>query len=133
MLLNQYVLDETESFEMLGPARAPLHRMKREFTWYARDGMHVRSPVRFDGVAITETARRQDQDDWIKREQARQARRERHEPEKNELTIGADGLQMSGGGIGGAEPRFVSEAYFMDFKFEAGQLLPGRPGEARRS
>ena len=59
VLLNQYVLDETESFEMLGPARTPLHRMKREFTWYARDGMHVRSPVRFDGVAITETARRQ--------------------------------------------------------------------------
>ena len=54
--------------------------MKREFTWYARDGMHVRSPVRFDGVAITETARRQYEDDWIKREQARQARRERHEP-----------------------------------------------------
>ena len=23
VLLNQYVLDETESFEMLGPARAP--------------------------------------------------------------------------------------------------------------
>ena len=47
--------------------------------------------------------------------------------EKNELTIGADGLQMSGGGIGGAEPRFVSEAYFMDFKFEAGNYyLAGR-------
>ena len=34
---------------------------------------------------------------------------------------------MSGGGIGGAEPRFVSEAYFMDFKFEAGNYyLAGR-------
>ena len=97
ILLSQYVLDETESFEMLGPARTPLHRMKREFTWYARDGMHVRSPVRFDGVTVDETARRQYEDDWIKREQARQARRERHEPEKNELTIGADGLQVSGG------------------------------------
>ena len=62
VLLNQYVLDETESFEMLGPGRTPLHRMKREFTWYTRDGMHVRSPVRFDGVAIGETARRQYED-----------------------------------------------------------------------
>jgi hypothetical protein len=126
-LFNQYVLDETESFELLGPARNPLHRRTREFTWYARDGMHVRSPVRFDGVAIGETARRQYEDDWITREQGRQARRERHEPEKNELTIGADGLQVSGGGIGGAEPRFVSEAYFMDFKFEPGNYyLAGR-------
>ena len=126
ILLSQYVLDETESFEMLGPARTPLHRMKREFTWYARDGIHVRSPVRFDGVTVDETARRQYEDEWIKREQARQARRERHEPEKNELTIGADGLQVSGGN-GGAEPRFVSEAYFMDFKFEPGNYyLAGR-------
>src|SRR3954465_11188876 len=126
ILLSQYVLDETESFEMLGPARTALHRMKREFTWYARDGMHVRSPVRFDGVTVDEAARRQYEDEWIKREQARQARRERHEPEKNELTIGADGLQVSGGN-GGAEPRFVSEAYFMDFKFEPGNYyLAGR-------
>ncbi|MGE5814972.1 MAG: hypothetical protein ACM36C_10835, partial [Acidobacteriota bacterium] len=55
--LNDYVLDETESFEILGPGRAPLSRMKREYTWYVRDGMHVRSPVRFDGVAVGDEAR----------------------------------------------------------------------------
>ena len=125
--LNQYVLDETESFEVLGPGRTPLHRMKREFTWYARDGMHVRSPVRFDGVAIGEPARRQYEEAWIQREQERQARRARHEPEKNETRPGTDGLPVSGGGLAGTEPRFVSEAYFMDFKFEPGNYyLAGR-------
>ena len=73
--LNQYVLDEVEAFDVLGPGRLPLHRMKREFTWYARDGMHVRSPVRFDGVTVGETARREYERDWISREQARQERR----------------------------------------------------------
>ncbi|MEP6916345.1 MAG: hypothetical protein ABJC89_11900, partial [Acidobacteriota bacterium] len=51
-MLNQYVLDESETFEILGPGQWPLHRMKRDFTWYARDGMHVRSPVRFGGVTV---------------------------------------------------------------------------------
>ena len=34
---------------------------------------------------------------------------------------------MSGGGLGVNEPRFVSESYFMDFKFEPGNYyLAGR-------
>jgi hypothetical protein len=124
-LLNQYVLDETESFEVLGPGRMPMHRMKREFTWYARDGMHVRSPVRFDGVAIRDADRRKYEDEWIKREQERQERKARKEPEKTEIALGTDGVQVSG--ITTSEPRFVSEAYFMDFKFEPGNYyLAGR-------
>jgi hypothetical protein len=126
-VLNQYVLDETEEFEVLGPGRWPLQRMKREFTWYARDGMHVRSPVRFDGVKIDEDARRKYEADWIKREQERQERRAKKEPEKGEVSIGSNGLQVNGGVAATAEPRFVSEAYFMDFKFEPGNYyLAGR-------
>ena len=30
--LEQYILDEAERFEILGPVRMPLHRSKREFT-----------------------------------------------------------------------------------------------------
>jgi hypothetical protein len=126
-VLNQYVLDETEEFEVLGPGRWPLHRMKRDFTWYARDGMHVRSPVRFDGVKIDEAARHKYEADWIKREQERQERKAKKEPEKGEVSVGPNGLQVSGGGVAATEPRFVSEAYFMDFKFEPGNYyLAGR-------
>ena len=125
--LNQYVLDEVEAFDVLGPGRLPLHRMKREFSGYARDGMPVRSPVRFDGVTVGETARREYERDWISREQARQERRAGKDKEpEHEGTIGADGLQ-AGGPAAGAEPRFVSEASFMDFKFEPGNYyLAGR-------
>ena len=56
-VLNDYILDETEEFEILGPARTRLHRSKREYTWYVRDGMHVRSPLRFEGVTVGEEAR----------------------------------------------------------------------------
>lgn len=125
-MLNQYVLDETETFEILGPGRWPLHRSKRDFTWYERDGTHIRSPVRFNGVAINEEERRRYENAWLHREKARQERRARKEPEKGEISIGSGGVDISGTGVP-TEPRFVSEAYFMDFKFEPGNYyLAGR-------
>jgi hypothetical protein len=134
--LDQYVLDETESFEILGPGRWPLHRTRRDYTWYVRDGMHVRSPVRFNGVGVGEEERDRYEKTWIQRERARQERRARKASEANEkatagergeISIGTDGIQISTGGPAVTEPRFVSEAYFMDFKFEPGNYyLAGR-------
>ena len=127
-LLNQYILDETESFEVLGPGRLPLHRSKRDFTWYVRDGMHVRSPVRFDGVSVGTQAREEYETDWIKREKERREREQKKEKESKSIAIGPGGISADGfGGNVPTEPRFVSEAYFMDFKFEAGNYyLAGR-------
>jgi hypothetical protein len=122
-VLNQYVLDETETFEVLGPARWPLYRTKRDFTWYERDAMHVRSPVRFNGVTVGEADRAKYEAEWIQRERARQERRAKKE---REVVIGSEGIQVSGTTVP-TEPRFVSEAYFMDFKFEPGNYyLAGR-------
>jgi len=126
--LEQYVLDESERFEILGPGRMPLHRSKRDFTWYVRDGMHVRSPVRFNGVTVGEEARHKYENDWTRRERARQERKAKNQKEKEsgEVAIGPEGVQITGPGVP-TEPRFVSEAYFMDFKFEAGNYyLAGR-------
>ena len=130
-MLNQYVLDETETFEILGPGRWPLHRTKRDFTWYERDGTHVRSPVRFNGVPVNEAERRQYENDWLKREKGRQEReakkaQDKKNKENGEISIGPGGVEISTGGVP-TEPRFVSEAYFMDFKFEPGNYyLAGR-------
>ena len=69
---------------------------------------------------------------WIRRERARQERkaeeRERGEKkESGEIAITGEGIQISTGGPAVTEPRFVSEAYFMDFKFEPGNYyLAGR-------
>jgi hypothetical protein len=124
--LDQYVLDEREEFQILGPGRMRLHRTAREFTWYVRDGMHVRSPVRFEGVPVGEAARDEYERAWIRRELARQERRAKNEKERREVAIGSDGVQITAGGTS-PEPRFVSEAYFMDFKFEQGNYyLAGR-------
>ncbi len=126
-MLNDYILDEVEDFEVLGPGRYPFVRMKREFTWYVRDGMHVRSPVKFDGVEVSEADRKRYEDDWIRREKARRERRAKKEKENNEIVVSGSGVRVEGGTALPTEPRFVSEAYFMDFKFEPGNYyLAGR-------
>ncbi len=120
-MLNDYVLDETESFELLGPGRVPLYRTKREFTWYVRDKRHVRSPTRFDGVAVGANARDEYERDWVAREQEREKRHA-----KTQVTVTGAGVDVESAVLP-KEPRFVSEAYFMDFKFEPGNyLLAGR-------
>jgi Omp85 superfamily domain/Surface antigen variable number repeat len=129
--LQQYILDDAETFEILGPGRTPLHRGRRDFAWYVRDGMHVRSPVRFDGVTVGEEDRRKYEDNWIKQERERIERRAKREAEKGAKTDVPDPTEPDGPPVGGgapiATPRFVSEAYFMDFKFEAGNYyLAGR-------
>jgi hypothetical protein len=139
-MLDQYVLDETESFAILGPGRLPLWRTKREYTWYVRDAMHVRSPVKYEGVTVGEADRDRYEQNWIRREKSRQERRAKKEKEgqkegqkdpereKGEISIGPGGIQVDTGGAPvPTEPRFVSEAYFMDFKFEQGNYyLAGR-------
>jgi len=126
-MLNQYVLDETETFDVFGAGQWPLYRSKRDYTWYERDGMHVRSPVRFNGVAVNEAERQKYETDWIHREKERQERKAKNERDHGSISIGGDGVQVTGGGPVTTEPRFVSEAYFMDFKFEPGNYyLAGR-------
>ena len=75
--LHSYVLDEAETFELLGPARVPLQSFRREFTWYVRDGHLARSPVRFDGVAVGETRRREYEENWFRQERRRNGNRQR--------------------------------------------------------
>ena len=123
--LRQYILDEAEEFEVLGPGRYPFYRTKREFTWYMRDGVHVRSPLRFNGVKVSDEDRDKYERNWLSRERERQERRAKKKQD-NEAAVGAQGVEVVSPGMP-AEPRFVSEAYFMDFKFEAGNYyLAGR-------
>jgi len=113
-VLGDYVLDEVERFDVLGPGNAPFKRSRREFTWYVRDGIHVRSPLKFDGVPIAESDRRKYENDWLKQEQARVKRRAERAAER---VTTKQGPALTGPAN---EPRFISESYFMDFKFEPG-------------
>ena len=134
--LNQYVLDETESFEVLGPGRWPLHRTKRDFTWYVRDGMHVRSPVRFDGVERRRRGAREYETTGssasgsgrnARPRRTREGKDKEKERSRARSRSAAERRADRPADAVATEPRFVSEAYFMDFKFEPGNYyLAGR-------
>jgi hypothetical protein len=115
--VQQYVLDERERVEVFGPARERIYGLNRDFTWYMRDGVFVRSPLRVNGAAVDERERRNAEASWIAGERAREARKGNaaaepvHPAGANDLdTV----LQFA------REPHFVSMAYFLKFRFEPG-------------
>jgi len=133
--LQQYVLDEQERAELLGPGHLRLYGLARDYTWYIRDGVFVRSPVKFDGVTLSEDERRKYENEWLAREKARDEKRAKQ----------GDGPDGSGGTEAPAptqptdpadvnalmqlakEPQFVSAAYFLKFKFEQGRYAFAGP------
>ena len=123
--LQQYVLDEDETFVLTGPDAQRLYGSHREYTWFPRDGVFIRSPVKADGVSISEDERRKAEERWLGEEHAREKRRlerENKDANDNDAPPSLDDLVRPGN-----EPRFVSTAYFMRFKFEPGHYaLVGR-------
>lgn len=150
--LQQYVLEEKEAFDLTGPGGLPLWGMRREYSWFIRQGIFVRSPVKANGVALSEPERRKAEDEWLKREVRREERRKRRaEREQQGLPPEADNraIVISPTGIEvkdqqattpsdlpsniddmlkqGGDPQFVSAAYFLKFRFEKGHYaLAGR-------
>ena len=99
--LGDFVLRETYSFELDVPPGTLLSRFRRvrEYEWYVRDGVAVRSPVRVDGVGIDDATRRGYERSWLCEEERRH-----------------DGLDQ-----GDPEPRFVTDFfYFLEWGLEPG-------------
>jgi hypothetical protein len=120
--LQQYVLDERERAEFVGPGGLRLFGLDREYLWYIRDGVFVRSPVKFDGVMLNEAERRQAEDEWIQKERARD------QPQGEAANVAAPGAATGQGDSSvdailraTREPQFVSASYFLRFKFEPGR------------
>jgi hypothetical protein len=151
--LQQYVLEEKEGFDLTGPGRFPLWGMRREYAWFIRDGIFVRSPVSADGVKLSEADRRKAEEQWLRRQKNREEREKRNaehrakgEPEEHAVTavaIGPTGVAVENVDDKDPgqtpitntedmlkqvrEPQFVSSAYFLKFKFETGHYaLAGR-------
>lgn len=134
----EYVLDEQAEVRFAGPDRELL--VRSEYTWYARDGIFVRSPIRVDGVTIGEEERRAYEAEWLERERRR---RKRRAEDAGDSVAADDALMMhwmfaglaeeaaqaaSDTGDEEVEPRFVADAYaFVDVLFESGNYyLVGR-------
>ena len=133
--LHDYVLSERERFSLLGPGGVPLHGLDREFTWYVRDGYFVRSPVTANGARIGDEERTKYERRWLESEQGRAKRRAAGAATEGQATPASGEEELDDFGpvgdpdamVGSGEPRFVSEAYFLKFKFEPGNYyLAGR-------
>lgn len=118
--LQQYVLEERETFQLIGPGATPLYGVRRESTWFPRDGRFIKSPLRINGVTIGEADRRKAEALWITREDEREKRRaeraKRPNPDQDTSAtpLTEDGVRQA------LEPGFVSAAYFLRFKFDPG-------------
>jgi len=129
--LQQYILNEREQIEVRGPGQLPVWGERRDYQWFLRDGFFVRSPLKVNGVSISESERRKYEDQFVKREKARDKRQaEREKARANES--GAPAAPAAGDAASAAtsvdsliaqtrEPQFVSSAYFLKFKFEEGK------------
>lgn len=142
--LRQYVLDERETFELTGSDRRPLYGYRRNYTWFMRQGFFIRSPIDMNGVTIGERDRAEYEREWLEREQKREKYGERitgfsipygliYGPEKPEAADAASSAGSPAPTVTDAvltqtmEPRFVSAAYFLRFKFDPGHYaLAGR-------
>jgi hypothetical protein len=123
--LQQYILDEQERAELRGPGRMLVWGDKREYVWYLREGYFVRSPVRANGVAIGETDREKYELDFLKR--ARERDQRSREKVKDGVAPPPPPADVQSLIQQTREPQFVSSAYFLEFKFEAGKYaLVGR-------
>lgn len=140
--LHDYILSETETFAITTAGRLPvwskeedglpLNGFRREYMWYVRDGYLIRSPLRYDGVALSEAERKAYEDRWMKQEKDRE-KRARSAPAADSRSSGKTGAKTPEAPSlkelvdQRGEPRFVSEAYFLRFKFEPGHYyLAGR-------
>jgi hypothetical protein len=130
--LQQYVLEERETFQLTAPGDRPMFGFRREYLWFPRDGRFIKSPLSADGVPIGEAQRRREEALWVAREE-RRASRLKQGTEANttrgEISIGAGGVnvEIEAAMRDSLEPGFVSAAYFLNFKFDQGQYaLVGR-------
>lgn len=130
--MQQYVLEEDERLDITALDGRRVYGFDREYTWFIRDGRFIRSPLKFDGVAISEPERTAYEERWLRRERRREERAARMRQGQedaeatNEITVSPEGVEMDIAS-GSLEPRFVSAAYFLKFKFDPGQYaLAGR-------
>lgn len=111
--LQEYLLDEGETFRLVGPDGSPMFGLRKDFVWVARNGRAVRSPLRINGVAVDEETRRREEARW----QASEDRRAERAAARSDSAATASDVEQS---VKDGEPRFISEVQFLRFKFEPG-------------
>ena len=133
---QQYILDEDERVELKGPSNVPVWGEKREYSWFIRDGYFVRSPVKANGVEVSEPDRRKYEESFLRRMKERDKRvvkpiegapAEAGEAPPAERVVAEPPASMDAFLTQTRQPMFIDSAYFLRFKFEQGKYaLVGR-------
>ena len=137
--LQQYILDEREQIEVRGSGKVPVWGERREYSWFIKDGYFIRSPLKVNGVTISEADRRKAEDDYLRRAKDRDKQRGRRGGGGGSVSIGAGGVtvehpepdpttsDLNSFVRQSRQPEFIESAYFLRFKFEEGKyVLVGR-------
>ena len=134
--LEQYILDETETFEILGPGRdaAPPDRSASSrgtcataCTCAAPSGSTASRSARNARKEYEDAGSSTNASGRSGRTPRRPARTRTRQHQPPEPAVTSDDPASPSGATPIPTPRFVSEAYFMDFKFEPGNYyLAGR-------
>ncbi len=130
--LQQYILDERAEISLRGPTGIPVWGDKREYTWFIREGYFIRSPLKANGVEVSDPDRRKAEDSYLRRVKEREKRDAARERRKKGETDPAAPVPdepptLDAFVAQNAQPEFVDSAYFMKFKFEQGRYaLAGR-------
>jgi hypothetical protein len=129
--LQQYILDERAQFSLKGPTGVPVWGDQREYTWFIREGYFIRSPLKANGVEVSEPDRRKAEDRYLRRVKEREKRAAAEERRKSGAAEPPAGDEppptLDAFVAQNAQPEFVDSAYFMKFKFEQGRYaLAGR-------
>src|SRR5437867_2152768 len=64
--LHGYVFNERESLEIKGVKLPPMANFRREYVWVVRDGYLVRSPVRVNGVKVSQKEQADAEEQWLR-------------------------------------------------------------------
>lgn len=137
--LQQYILDEREQIEVRGSGKVPVWGERREYSWFIKDGYFIRSPVKVNGVTISEVDRRKAEDEYLSRAKGRDKARGRAGGQGGSVSVGSGGVTIEHPEPDPAtndlnsfvrqsrQPEFIESAYFLRFKFEEGKyVLVGR-------
>lgn len=130
--LQQYILDERAEVSLRGPTGIPVWGDRREYTWFIREGYFIRSPLKANGVEVSEPDRRKAEDSYLRRVKEREKREAARERRKKgeaepETPVTEETATLDAFVAQNAQPEFVDSAYFMRFKFEQGRYaLAGR-------
>jgi hypothetical protein len=128
--LQQYVLDEQDRIDVRGPGEMPLWGEKRDFTWFIREGYFVKSPLKVNGVTVSESDRQTFEADFLKRAKERDRRataRAAAAPAGEPGTQAANDVpadppkDIDSFLSQRRQPGFIDSAYFLRFKFEQGK------------